>query len=649
MNRRITLNLLAVAVMGALLLGVMVTPVPVMATTNDPMKMYLSLQTYIMKHYNDDFGSTDITLLDTGTAGEIGLDLSFIENLEYPKTDMKLDLSESTVVSDPGYNTESIKNEYFSPTLGSRNWTAGALDDGTGTANATVNTDAVIAAQQTTLTFNTTMDSSPGAAVAALDTTYWKAGFYQDEDGDGTYAETGEDDYTMEIDAYSFIYFSGTFKTSGWNTSCAANSYQELAFQFESSGTSDYTISILFYMKTGNSGWDFTTTNGATLSLYDVNGTTAVDIAMVLPINQIVATEDSEGIDISGLKWIWYNQTFNETAASTMMYAQFHNIAFFDTIPYITDGDDDADFDIYDSTTGIWTNEDDDCDLLYCTITEGTNEAYDAQVVLYSDISLENGDAVDLEYYTLDYEWKVFYVTGAVEVYASDDFDDTAPTVRVSRWGGSLDTATGSYISAEVFMQWDFDINTYFVSTTAVGSGGRLPTWSTDYLNFTVYDDDFSSDLKDAQDDIEIFEFTASGGTVQDVTDEFQALLNSVSDNTEYQYNLGTATQDISRTADSNPKLRMIMYTDNGFTVPTYDGTGTGTVTPTTPTTPATEPPGGTPVTMSPLVQWSIIGFLGIAGVSIVWLVAKKSGLYAAQKQAVGKIFGLNKRSGKRR
>jgi hypothetical protein len=280
-----------------------------------------------------------------------------------------------------------------------------------------------------------------------------------------------------------------------------------------------------------------------------------------------------------------------------MCYAQFHNIAFFNEKPYFTKGDGDNDFDVYSSTTGIFTNDRDDSDLLQCSITEGTNEAYDAQLPLYLDVNLEDSTNADLAYKTLDFDWKVIYVTGEAKVSCSDDFDTTASSTRVSRWGvkggearegGDIDK--GDYIESHIYMQWDFNIDTFFESTASVSSSGRLPTWLTDHLNITV-DKSNSNNWPDFRDDIVQFDWTSSGGDPADDMNDFQAVVNSVVDDTEYQYDCAT----ISKTADGTPKMYLVLQTITGFTEPVYDGTTVavttgGSVITTTPATPVGGP-----------------------------------------------------------
>ncbi len=413
----------------ALILGLMIFALgvnPASAKAPTPILAEYDVQLTYFSPYNSEYKLDDPLIVDKS------IDLLFLEAM---RSSTKLDLGKS--VWESTFSTIT-GNSAYSLTMGNATWDT-ATSDG-----MTVNTQATCNAPETLVSFKATTN---GTAVAQYAQTI--SYFSYDSNGDGDYVDTADKSY-LPHDENIHILVNNEMTCEGTD----AQTYTQVDVVLETTTSQDYTISIKYWYTAGDSGWDFTTGNGATLEFFDVSGIPIVaglDVAAILDA-------DSESVNILGTDYL--KQYLYEDVASEYVQNEVKNIAYFTAIPAFTDatdGNNDWDMDGDDEYfSGI-----DQTDYLFTVVTQAGTDAYDNSQELLADHSGSITTITPARY---------LYFTGAMAVYPTSG----------SNWDSAF-VSQGKYLTKETLTFDTREINTLKTLANVLS----VSTWK---MNMTLED-----------------------------------------------------------------------------------------------------------------------------------------------------------------
>lgn len=336
-----------------LLMGMMNVQIGMGASATPISSEYSAALTYFSP-YNEEF-KLDDALIEDKIA-----DLLF---LKLEKDITKLDMASS--VFESNFQTITGNTEY-SDTLTNTTYNAGVAD------GMTVNTEATANSAETLVTFKGTSNASAVAQYA-----YARSMMAWDSNDDGDYTDSGDKNYLPHDENVKYLI---NFQM---DSDVSAAAYGSVKLVFQTTTSTDYTVDVTGNFASGDSGWDLTTSNGASFVFYDADDTSMV---ITIPLANVL-DEDSESVSILGLDYI---ELYGYTAeASKYVQCELRNAAIFTNYPALTDSsDDDDDFD-FRNAAGIAENMHDDMDRLFTTITEAATDTYDNDLELNSDIETE--------------------------------------------------------------------------------------------------------------------------------------------------------------------------------------------------------------------------------------------------------------------
>jgi hypothetical protein len=502
MKRKLTYSLFALV-----FLSVFIAPQIVSAKSSMPLATELDVQLTYFSPYN-----VENKIKDALISGNT-VDLMFLEAIQ---GNTKLDLGKS--VWESTFST-IVNNNAYSDTLGNASWNTATSDGMTVTTEATANS------AETLVTFKGTSNATAVAQYAqALSYFAW------DGNDDGDYVDTADRGY-LPHDENIFILVNNEMTSEDTDDSA----YSTVEIILETTTSTDYSIILKFWEKAGDSGWDFTTSNGATLEFFDCSGSpivTTLDIAAILEA-------DSESVAILGSDY--FKQYVYRETASKYVQNELKNIAYYTSQPAFTDdvdGDSDWDMDGSDEyIDGI-----DGTDFLFTIITQDTTDTYDSSQELLADQSGSIITKVPARY---------LYFTGAMAVY---------PDAGSSY--GSSTIESGKYLTTESLSFDTREIN----SLDSLANVLSVSTWK---LNMTLEDsicwdtDHYVNNLVAFSDNgIDKFEVLKTAFTV-------------TVDDSEVQYDIA----DPSTSDGDLDSLSLQVYTKvnygSGATVPSGGGTAT--------------------------------------------------------------------------
>lgn len=326
----------------------------VMGASATPISSEYSVAITSFSPYSQDYKLDDVLIEDKIA------DLLF---LKLEKDATKLDLASSVWES----NFQTVTgNEEYSETVTNATYNAGVSD------GMTINTEATSNSAETLVTFKGTTNATAVAQYA-----YARSMMAWDSNDDGDYVDSGDKAYLPHDENVKYLI---NFQM---DSDAAAAAYGSVKLVFQTTTATDYTIHIKGDFAAGDTGWDLTTSNGATFAFYDADDTSMV---ITVPLANVL-DEDSESVSILGLDYI---ELYGYTAeASKYVQCELRNAAIFTNYPAFTDSlDDDDDFDFLNAA-GIAENMHDDMDRLFTAITEAGTESYDNSMELNSDIENE--------------------------------------------------------------------------------------------------------------------------------------------------------------------------------------------------------------------------------------------------------------------
>lgn len=339
--KKLFFSLITMAFAFTIVFGLILSPVSAKAPT--PSLAEYDVQLTYYSPYNSEYKLADPLIVDTS------VDLLFFE-AHRGKT--VLDLGKS--VWESTFSTIKSSSAY-SLTMGNATYDAGTVD------GMTINTEATCNAPETLITFKATTNASAVAQYAQA-ISY----FAYDGNGDGDYVDTADKHY-LPHDENLHILVNNEMTEEGTD----AQSYSLVDIVLETTTATDYVISIKYWYTAGDSGWDFTTSNGATLEFFDCNG---IPIVTVLDIAAILDA-DSESVNVLGTDYI--KQYLYQDVASEYIQNELKNLAYFTAIPAFTDpidGNNDWDMDGDDEYfSGI-----DQTDYLFTVVTQSGTDTYDS-------------------------------------------------------------------------------------------------------------------------------------------------------------------------------------------------------------------------------------------------------------------------------
>jgi hypothetical protein len=342
MNKRIVMAIFT----SLLFVSVIFSAMPVAGVNTLPSRSELSISATALNYWNDDYSMKDVKIDGSD------IDLDFFKLL---KDDTYLDLSASTFESDVNYI--STYPEY-SKTFINSTWNTAV------TVNVTATSNFAIGAGEVTGSAIYTEGSSHTPTTS---TAYNRMDAYFDENRDGDYVDSGDKAY---IPMSKEVYFLVTAKIDSTVTTNAT--YLDTKLAFETTSGTDYVIHIKQFVTSGNSGWDLTTSNGATLNIYDTDGTS---ITTIVPVAEIISEETESVTSFKGFDYCdVYVNLLNTAEVATVTYK---NVGVFNNWPSLDDRNDDDDDRDWNSSGNIFANPWDDETLLQTTTVEAATDTHD--------------------------------------------------------------------------------------------------------------------------------------------------------------------------------------------------------------------------------------------------------------------------------
>jgi hypothetical protein len=480
--------------------------VGVQATSDTPVDSELDVQLTYFSPYNSEYKLADSLI--TGNT----VDMLFLEGL---RTNTKLDLGKS--VWESTFSTVANNNEY-SLTMGNNTYDT-ATSDG-----MTVNTQATANSAETLITFKATTNASAVAQYAqALSYFSW------DGNDDGDYADTADRHY-LPHDENIFLVINNEMTTDGTD----AQTYSTIEIVLETTTSTDYSIILKYWYTSGDSGWDYSTSNGATLEFFDCSGipvVTTVDVAGVLE------ADTGESHNILGTDYI--KQYLYEDVASKYVQNELKNIGYYSSMPAFTDKTDDNsnwDFDGSDEYfTGI-----DATDYLFTVITQSTTDTYDSSQEFLIDQSGTISTIIPARY---------LYFSGVMAVYP----------MASSSWSSGSAIVSGKYLTTESLVFDTREIN----DLDSLANVLSVSTWKFN----TTLEDEVMWDKTNYENNI--VSFTWDG---IDNFQTFKTAWTTSTDDSEVQFD----SADPSTTTGSLQNVVLSYYTDEAYSAVVVSATPDG-------------------------------------------------------------------------
>ena len=381
---------LSIGIVSLIMFSLFIAPTLVQAKSSLPLASELDVQLTYFSPYNPEYKVKDALI--SGNS----VDLMFLEGNRHST---KLDLGKS--VWESTFST-IIDNSAYSDTLANATWNT-ATSDG-----ATITTEPTANAAETLVTFLATSNATSVAQYGqALSYFAW------DGNDDGDYVDTADRGY-LPHDENVFILINNEMTT----TDSADSAYSTVEIILETTTSTDYTVIVKFWEKAGDAGWDFTTSNGATLEIFDCSGqpiVTTLDVAAILEA-------DSESVAILGsdqLKQYLYTEVASKTVQN-----ELKNVAYFDSQPAFTDAsDNNNDWDM--DGTDEYISGIDSTDFLFTIITQDTTDTFDNSQELLIDQSGSISTVIPARY---------LYFTGVMAMFPDAGSSFSSSTVSSGKY-----------------------------------------------------------------------------------------------------------------------------------------------------------------------------------------------------------------------
>lgn len=486
-------NLLVTLTLGLLVCMLVVQPASAKAPTPSQAEASIVLTYY--SPYNTDYKIADPLITD------YTVDLMFLEGI---RDDTVLSLGCSVWESNLAVITA---NAEYSDTMGNNTWDAGTVD------GMTINTEAACNSAETLITFKATNN---GSSVAQYAQTY--SYFAWDSNDDGDYVDSADKGH-LPHDENVWITVNNEMTIEGTD----AQSYSLVDVVLETTSGTDYTISIKYWYTAGDSGWDFSTGNGATLEFFDCSG---IPIVTTLPIADILDADSGEAVNVIGTDY--YRQYLYQDVASEYIQNELKNIAYFTSMPAATDNSDGNNNWDFDSTDEYFTGID-QTDYLYTVVTQDSTDTYDSDQELLADWS----DVI-----TTKVKARYLYFTGTMAMYPSPH-----------SYGSQSTTTPAKYLTTETLQFDTREIND-------LTSLANVLAWSTWQFNVTLEDTNCMWDCDHYENNL--YDFSWDG---IDETENFRASWTTSTDDSEVQYDC----TDPSTTTGSRQDVIMKYFTGVNF------------------------------------------------------------------------------------
>jgi len=450
-------KLMILPLIAVLMIGLMVVPVQAAGNVT-PLKAKSTLTGASLTLFDSDYNSKDYAIV---SGNQLNLD-KIITGLVIPKEDAFVDLSETTLVSDPAIDSASD----FYPSF---------INNTFNSAVESTPADVLVSAQLSGAYADTRMDANVVFNTSGVETATWYSYLASDENGDGDYEDAADRHYRTSIGKSGQILYWNVM--ADWNDTDADN-YVKTTWSFKTTGASDYDFEIIQRDGNGDAAWsniDSSGENTITLTLYDTDG---VAIALMAGMDELLQMDLGDNPVISGLNEIIIEVGTDNAAMEVDV--RVNNFAVFNDFPAITDNsDNDDDWDLDGEVGGLMIGVHDDNDFLITAITEDTTDTYSSQVPLYTDIEVSP--------YTMPQDAKRITFSGNLYFYPQE-------------WS-SVSVAQGGYY--ETTESWSFDTTTLDdLQTTA-----NVLTFTDVYYNMTLTEDLLVDEWDSFEDSLLSFEF----------------------------------------------------------------------------------------------------------------------------------------------
>ena len=521
-------KLISIVPFALILMMMVATPVQAAGTTT-PLKVKHTYTGSTLTFFDSDYNSKDYCIV---SGNQLDLD-KILEGLVFPKDDVLVDLTETSIKSDSAIDNEAD----FSPTF----------------INNTYNTGVESAAAQSIVDSelsgayaDTRMDATVRWDTATAQTVTWTSYMATDENADGDYEDSADRHYRTSIGNSGQVLFWNAM--ADWNVS-DADQFMKLTWSFKTTGANDYDFEIIHYTTTGDSAWsniDSSGENKITLSLYDTDG---VHIALFAKIDELLQMDLGDNPVISGLNELIVQVGTNDN--DSQVDVRINNFAVLSDYPAITDGtDNDDDWDLDGTAGGLMDGVHDDNDFLCTQIVEGANEAYTETVALRNTIETSP--------YAMLQDAAIITFTGN-------------PYVMPTEWDVDSDEVSGqSYFETTETFTFDSTQLDDFQTIANVF------TWTDTYYNMTLTQAVLVNDYEYFEDDLLVFEMEGT-----DKVEELRALWDAADDD---NYKVAYDGTNPDSTTGSSYEFELTYYSDSdltdsgGVAVSTDDGSDATTL-----------------------------------------------------------------------
>lgn len=524
---------------------------------------------------DEEYSSQNVML--TGTDGDTSTLNLVVPGTELPKTDMEVDLSESTFYS---YSSiDYIENRAFI----NGTYDAGALtEEAAGESNAAATNENQLRSYGSELYAKTTFGDNT-TQYQYLDWISYLAFDYND---DGDFDDAQDNHYQPFIDDRSVIYVC---IKADWSNTSDTEGYVMLTLSFETTVSNDYDVELILKPGTGTSDWsndDASGENKITLTLY--NADTDWN-AFQFDIGELLENDAGDSPSLIGLDTIELRH-FGDGGSGNTLESWIRNICVWEELMAFTDNtDDDNDWDVDGQAgpdnPGLW----DDNDYIASSVTDAG--ASDATVPLENKIT--NGYILLVPAMIINFEG-VAAIDLAENAAGSIDGESMTPSVS------SVSNGDGTYTTTV-----EFDFDTRHLADTNGGFKDASTYWAYSDMdhNMTLDEDVLGVDYSDFQDQLVSYEYeyVSYVSTVESAWD------GATKDDDSVQYDFANPDSDDGGFCH----FKYSFITDNDYSgevTPTTSATGVQT------TTSSSEPEAGGQLIQG--IDNSVL-YIGLAGASI--------------------------------